>query len=260
MKGSITITKALKVDKVVTVKATIFKYILLKWYIQSLDRVKWREFRILKIFITTRSNPEHSVSEIFNGQCQLNGTIDGIFPGGKTEFRFLMYIFKFNLAFSLADLGQKKLLSYVVKHILLKSILFHSLNLLNFVDISVFDVKTALDIAKLAILEQLEWQVFLPLPNHGVGLIRTFSSEKFSSILQNLKCQLCDMVIYFQCWVLRPILSAQNQPKQNFWDFLGLFDSVQIASQPAITCSKLTIETLEQGVKYVQSYGQIWPN
>ena len=33
MKGSVTITKALKVDKVVTVKATIFKYILLKWYI-----------------------------------------------------------------------------------------------------------------------------------------------------------------------------------------------------------------------------------
>ena len=26
-----------------------------------------------------------------------------------------------------------------------------------------------------------------------------------------------------------------------------------IHSQPAITCSKLTIETLEQGVKYVQS-------
>ena len=26
-----------------------------------------------------------------------------------------------------------------------------------------------------------------------------------------------------------------------------------IYSQPAITCSKLTIETLEQGVKYVQS-------
>ena len=25
-----------------------------------------------------------------------------------------------------------------------------------------------------------------------------------------------------------------------------------IGSQPAITCSKLTIETLEQGVKYVQ--------
>ena len=27
----------------------------------------------------------------------------------------------------------------------------------------------------------------------------------------------------------------------------------QYLSQPAITCSKLTIETLEQGVKYVQS-------
>ena len=26
-----------------------------------------------------------------------------------------------------------------------------------------------------------------------------------------------------------------------------------VASQPAITCSKLTIEALEQGVKYVQS-------
>ena len=26
-----------------------------------------------------------------------------------------------------------------------------------------------------------------------------------------------------------------------------------VATQPAITCSKLTIETLEQGVKYVQS-------
>ena len=26
-----------------------------------------------------------------------------------------------------------------------------------------------------------------------------------------------------------------------------------VLSQPAMTCSKLTIETLEQGVKYVQS-------
>ena len=28
---------------------------------------------------------------------------------------------------------------------------------------------------------------------------------------------------------------------------------LQVISQPAIACSKLTIETLEQGVKYVQS-------
>ena len=32
-----------------------------------------------------------------------------------------------------------------------------------------------------------------------------------------------------------------------------LLTSIVIKSQLAITCSKLTIETLEQGVKYVQS-------
>ena len=34
-------------------------------------------------------------------------------------------------------------------------------------------------------------------------------------------------------------------------------DLLQIVTQPAITCSKLTTETLEQGVKYVQSYQNI---
>ena len=29
--------------------------------------------------------------------------------------------------------------------------------------------------------------------------------------------------------------------------------SLKVCTQPAIACSKLTIETLEQGVKYVQS-------
>ena len=33
----------------------------------------------------------------------------------------------------------------------------------------------------------------------------------------------------------------------------SLFPVHQEITQPAITCSKLTIETLEQGVKYVQS-------
>ena len=32
----------------------------------------------------------------------------------------------------------------------------------------------------------------------------------------------------------------------NFWN-------INVTTQPAFTCSKLTIETLEQGVKYVQS-------
>ena len=42
-------------------------------------------------------------------------------------------------------------------------------------------------------------------------------------------------------------------------NFLSLYHRCQtvyiilMPSQPAITCSKLTIETLEQGVKYVQS-------
>ena len=30
-------------------------------------------------------------------------------------------------------------------------------------------------------------------------------------------------------------------------------DQFEVVTQPAITCSKLTIEILEQGVKYVQS-------
>ena len=38
--------------------------------------------------------------------------------------------------------------------------------------------------------------------------------------------------------------------KQNEWS--GAFFMVVIPTQPAFACSKLTIETLEQGVKYVQ--------
>ena len=34
---------------------------------------------------------------------------------------------------------------------------------------------------------------------------------------------------------------------------ITLLNSFKDTQQPAITCSKLTIETLEQGVKYVQS-------
>ena len=39
--------------------------------------------------------------------------------------------------------------------------------------------------------------------------------------------------------------------RSNLLDFTAFQWSV--TPQPAITCSKLTIETLEQGVKYVQS-------
>ena len=33
-----------------------------------------------------------------------------------------------------------------------------------------------------------------------------------------------------------------------------LWNQFILATQPAVTCSKLTTETLEQGVKYIQSY------
>ena len=39
---------------------------------------------------------------------------------------------------------------------------------------------------------------------------------------------------------------------QDYWTLIYPFE-IKPPPQPAITCSKLTIETLEQGVKYVQS-------
>ena len=38
-----------------------------------------------------------------------------------------------------------------------------------------------------------------------------------------------------------------------YMSFTELKETVSVLTQPASTCSKLTIETLEQGVKYVQS-------
>ena len=40
---------------------------------------------------------------------------------------------------------------------------------------------------------------------------------------------------------------------QNFKTMMVAVRTAYITAQPAFTCSKLTIETLEQGVKYVQS-------
>ena len=41
--------------------------------------------------------------------------------------------------------------------------------------------------------------------------------------------------------------------KVNFKIYIKVHKKVHLRSQSAITCTKLTIETLEQGVKYVQS-------
>ena len=47
-----------------------------------------------------------------------------------------------------------------------------------------------------------------------------------------------------------------RHPASKIWSSICMQDSVRSAlyyPQPAIECSKLTIETLKQGVKYVQS-------
>ena len=54
------------------------------------------------------------------------------------------------------------------------------------------------------------------------------------------------------------LVTNTNQIRNNLnnTDYVTIIRSrgfEQTISQPAITCSKLTIETLEQGVKYVQS-------
>ena len=59
-----------------------------------------------------------------------------------------------------SDFLRYLLFSDVVRHTLLKTIHIHNLDLLNFVYIVVFDVKTASENAKLVILERLELQIF----------------------------------------------------------------------------------------------------
>ena len=74
----------------------------------------------------------------------------------------------------------EKLCSDVVRHI--EKCPFYGLNLLNFVYVVVFDVKTALGNVKLAILEEQEFQTFFT-SNFDVRQVRTFSLEKISGIL-----------------------------------------------------------------------------
>ena len=63
----------------------------------------------------------------------------------------------------------RKLFSNMVKYMLLKNIFINNSSLLNFIHIVVFydfvfDVETALENAKLVILERLELQIFFPPP------------------------------------------------------------------------------------------------
>ena len=71
------------------------------------------------------------------------------------------------------------------------------LNLLNLVYTVVFDVETALDNAKLTILERLELQIFFASLQPRWRQIRTFSQITFSGILQKPKSHL-----YLKCKIV----------------------------------------------------------
>ena len=60
--------------------------------------------------------------------------------------------------------------------------------------------------------------------------------------MRNESFILTHFILYFNT-----ILFQANVP------YLYIPENVRKPSYPAITCSKLTVETLEQGVKYVQS-------
>ena len=54
-------------------------------------------------------------------------------------------------------------------------------------------------------------------------------------------------------WPDQPILSESKQSEKETKIIKNIHMITRFITQPAFTCSKLTIETLEQGVKYVQS-------
>ena len=54
-------------------------------------------------------------------------------------------------------------------------------------------------------------------------------------------------------WLLPILCKFQTSDFLHKRVYIIDFGHIKQDSQPAITCSKLTIETLEQGVKYVQS-------
>ena len=61
---------------------------------------------------------------------------------------------------SFANYDQKRLSSDAAKEMLLKNIHMHSLNFISFIFLVVFDIEIVLENAKIAILEQLELQLF----------------------------------------------------------------------------------------------------
>ena len=89
----------------------------------------------------------------------------------------------------------------------------------------------------LSLIKNIENQWAKPASSYAMGLQQCIGSE--GEFLKKLS----EILIIFCHWL------SEIKKKNESWNSI----EVLLQSQPAITCSKLTIETLEQGVKYVQS-------
>ena len=76
---------------------------------------------------------------------------------------------------------------------------------------------------------------------------------KKEALVQMFSCEFCEIFTKNFLQRTATVTASKNQhnmPAKSSGDFVICIPAI---TQPAITCSKLTIETLEQGVKYVQS-------
>ena len=67
---------------------------------------------------------------------------------------------------------------------------------------------------------------------------------KFAKFLRTL------FIIEHHWWLLRTVTQISNTKKMYFVLNYGNNNRISSTAQPVFACSKLTIETLEQGVKY----------
>ena len=94
---------------------------------------------------------------------------------------------------------------------------------------------------------------------YGKTIQRNHTSYVLLSDTDTIKLSSCDenptatiSVSLLYVWS-KVLLCKENIQKQKFVKKVWWSSSLKHTTQPAFTCSKLTIEKLEQGVKYVQS-------
>ena len=84
--------------------------------------------------------------------------------------------------------------------------------------------------------------------------IKNSEYEKLVSSFFNSQFNYCPLIWMFHSRIIRCLRLLYGEKSPSFGKLLEQDKTITIhTTQPAITCSKLTIETLEQGVKYVQS-------